>query len=104
MSHSIVAMMLAETGHENKAITGSLWLRRKYNDGKVHSNGKVSFSIPREAHNSVRTQYFAAKKDETLTKLWGSLGKKYGQNGGTAGAQTVANYVRKVVVPKGGAV
>lgn len=104
MTHSIAQMMLAKTGHENKAITGSLWLRRKYNDGKVHSNGKVSFSIPEDDHNSVRAQYFAAKKAETLTKLWAEVGRKYGQNGGTPNSKTVADYIRQVVVPKGGKV
>ena len=104
MAHSIAQMMLSKTGHEKSGITTASWKRRKLNNGKVHSNGKVSFSIPGEAHNSVRTQYFAAKKAKTLTKLWGGLGKKYGQNGGTAGARTVADYVKKVVVPKGGEV
>jgi len=102
MNHSIAAIALTPSGYEGN-ITGSTWLCMRNNE-TVYGNGKVAFAIPKQDHQEVATQYYFAKKAGTLTKLWVTVGRKYGRNGGTPNTQVVSTYIRNIVKAQGGEV
>lgn len=92
--HSIADIVLRPTGHENSR-TGAQW--KALNDGyAVHSNGKISFSIPKRDHQRVYTEFFFATKAQNLCAFYEKIGAEFGKNGGVASRGTVSKCVKAI--------
>ena len=100
--HSIADIVLQPTGHEN-GITGYQW--KAVHDGyAVHSNGKISFSIPKRDHERVNAEFFFAKKAKTLDAFYKKIGAEFGKNGGVATRGTVSKCVKAIAEAQRGKV
>lgn len=102
MGPTIADIALKPTGHEQN-ITGYQW--KATHDGyAMHSNGKISFSIPKKDHKRVYAEFFFATKAHKLCAFYKKIGAEFGKNGGVASRGTVSKCVKAIVLAQGGEV